>query len=193
MTPLSSLSFMDCLLPLCQYRKHRKVKGTTELVLFLVSKWEKRIWKSFVLPTGRYVIPWSQLSWFSLSVWVITWLSAVLWHSYKCCSQKSERRRPHMPGYLPRSPFVCYMLHRNLILHFIFWPDFNPFETWTSSLANFQVTQCHLYKRPCPLAQVQTIGTHPSNIPDCLCSLSTASPKTDSGSLLELVPHFWNI
>ena len=26
------------------------------------------------------------------SVWVVTWLSAALWHSYKCCSQKSEMR-----------------------------------------------------------------------------------------------------
>ncbi len=27
--------------------------------------------------------------------------------------QSGQRRRPHMPGYLPRSPFVCNMLHRN--------------------------------------------------------------------------------
>ncbi len=61
------------------------------------------------------------------TVWVITWLSAALWHSNK----KSE-------------------IWQTLLL-----------------LSLIQVTQCHLYKCHCPLAQVQVIGTHPSNIPDC--------------------------
>ncbi len=49
-----------------------------------------------------------------------------------------------------------------------------PFPKFRN-LANFvliQVTQCHLYKCHCPLAQVQAIGTHPSNISDCILILT---------------------
>ncbi len=81
--------------------------------------------KTGILPIVGQVVQarsWNNYSLVPLTVWVITWLSAALWYSYKCCSQK-------------------------LLI---------------------QVTQCHLCKCHCPLAQVQAIDNYASNIPDCL-------------------------
>ncbi len=56
--------------------------------------------------------------------------------------------------------------------------------------ALIQVTQCHLYKCHCPLAQVQAIGTHPSNIPDWFTTTLAIDYPVYSQSPARLLPDY---